>query len=100
MRYYLIFFHNRLLIKKFRDPSAPKAPRPPRQPDIRDFQFFPHELIELLEREVLAYRKQVGYKVPLDADAENPKKLQKEEQDKINNAEPLTEEELGKFLSI
>lgn len=77
------------------DPKAPKAPRPPRQPDIRDFQFFPHKLIELLEQEVLAYRKQVGYKVPYDDSVEHPRRTQKDEQEKIDNAQPLTEQELA-----
>ena len=32
-------------------PKAQKAPRPPRQPDVRDYQFFPPDLFELLDRE-------------------------------------------------
>lgn len=76
------------------DPKAPKAPRPPKQPDIRDYQFYPHELIPLLEQEVYAYRKQVNYKVPIDPEAENPKKKQKAEQEKIDSAEALTEDQI------
>ena len=44
-------------------PKAPKAPRPPRQPNVQDFQFFPPRLFELLDREIYAFRKSVGYKV-------------------------------------
>ena len=33
------------------EPKAQKAPRPPRQPDVRDYQFFPPDLFELLDRE-------------------------------------------------
>ena len=40
-----------------------KAPRPPKQPNVQDFQFFPPRLFELLEKEILYYRKTIGYKV-------------------------------------
>ncbi|KAM7332883.1 hypothetical protein ACRRTK_009591 [Alexandromys fortis] len=59
-----------------------KAPRPPKQPNVQDFQFFPPRLFELLEKEILYYRKTIGYKA------------QKEEQLKIDEAEPLNDEEL------
>ncbi|KAH0630943.1 hypothetical protein JD844_004332 [Phrynosoma platyrhinos] len=45
------------------EPKIPKAPRPPKQPNIQDFQFFPPRLFELLEKEILYYRKTIGYKV-------------------------------------
>uniref|UniRef100_A0A665UE28 SWI/SNF related, matrix associated, actin dependent regulator of chromatin, subfamily a, member 5 n=1 Tax=Echeneis naucrates TaxID=173247 RepID=A0A665UE28_ECHNA len=41
----------------------PTAPRPPKQPNVQDFQFFPPRLFELLEKEILFYRKTIGYKV-------------------------------------
>lgn len=41
----------------------PQAPRPPKQPNVQDFQFFPPRLFELLEKEILYYRKTIGYKV-------------------------------------
>uniref|UniRef100_A0A8C2JVF6 SWI/SNF related, matrix associated, actin dependent regulator of chromatin, subfamily a, member 5 n=1 Tax=Cyprinus carpio TaxID=7962 RepID=A0A8C2JVF6_CYPCA len=47
------------------EPKAPKAPRPPKQPNVQDFQFFPPRLFELLEKEILYYRKTIGYKVCL-----------------------------------
>lgn len=40
-----------------------QAPRPPKQPNVQDFQFFPPRLFELLEKEILYYRKTIGYKV-------------------------------------
>jgi len=47
---------------------------------------------------VYAYRKQVNYKVPIDPEAENPKKKQKAEQEKIDSAEALTEDQISKKL--
>lgn len=44
---------------------SPQAPRPPKQPNVQDFQFFPPRLFELLEKEILYYRKTIGYKVGL-----------------------------------
>jgi hypothetical protein len=55
-------------------------------------------LIEILEKEVLSFRKQVNYKVPLDHSIEHPRQAQKREQEKIDNAKPLTDDELGKIL--
>ncbi|XP_060768808.1 probable global transcription activator SNF2L1 [Neoarius graeffei] len=75
------------------EPRAPKAPRPPKQPNIQDFQFFPPRLFELLELEILHYRKTIGYKVPRASDIPNAAPVQKEEQKKIDEAEPLTPEE-------
>lgn len=76
------------------EPKAPKAPRPPKQPIVQDFQFFPPRLFELLDQEIYHYRKSVSYKVPrnseLGADAA---KTQREEQRKIDEAEPLADEE-------
>uniref|UniRef100_A0A665UDD4 SWI/SNF related, matrix associated, actin dependent regulator of chromatin, subfamily a, member 5 n=1 Tax=Echeneis naucrates TaxID=173247 RepID=A0A665UDD4_ECHNA len=72
----------------------PTAPRPPKQPNVQDFQFFPPRLFELLEKEILFYRKTIGYKVPRNPDMPNSAQLQKEEQAKIDEAEALTEEEL------
>ncbi|KAA8594681.1 hypothetical protein FQN60_011816 [Etheostoma spectabile] len=76
------------------EPKAPKAPRPPKQPNVQDFQFFPPRLFELLEKEILFYRKTIGYKVPRNPEMPNSAQLQKEEQGKIDEAEALAEEEL------
>ena len=76
------------------EPKAHKAPRPPKQPIVQDFQFFPMRLFELLDQEIYFYRKTVGYKVPLNPDlGAESKRVQKEEQRKIDESEELTEEE-------
>ena len=76
------------------EPKAHKAPRPPKQPIVQDFQFFPSRLFELLDQEIYHYRKSVGYKVPLNTDlGSDAKKVQREEQRKIDDAEELTEDE-------
>ena len=78
------------------EPKAPKAPRPPKQPSIQDFQFFPPRLFELLDQEIYFYRQQVNYKVPINSELpkDEAKAIQKEEQDKIDNAETLTDEQV------
>jgi SWI/SNF-related matrix-associated actin-dependent regulator of chromatin subfamily A member 5 len=77
------------------EPRAPKAPRPPRQPNVQDFQFFPPRLFELLDREIYAFRKSIGYKAVRDPDLDEQegKRQQQEEQKKIDEAEPLNEDE-------
>merc|ERR1712073_178434 len=76
------------------EPKAHKAPRPPKQPIVQDFQFFPGRLFELLDQEIYHYRQTVGYRVPLNPDlGPDAKKIQKEEQRKIDDAEELSEEE-------
>merc|ERR1712038_1410389 len=76
------------------EPKAHKAPRPPKQPIVQDFQFYPPRLFELLDQEIYHYRNTVGYKVPLNPDlGPDAKKVQKEEQKKIDEAEELTEDE-------
>ncbi|KAH8234473.1 hypothetical protein KR038_011032 [Drosophila bunnanda] len=77
------------------EPKAPKAPRPPKQPIVQDFQFFPPRLFELLDQEIYYFRKTVGYKVPKNTElGSEATKVQREEQRKIDEAEPLSEEEI------
>ncbi|XP_053552387.1 SWI/SNF-related matrix-associated actin-dependent regulator of chromatin subfamily A member 5-like, partial [Bombina bombina] len=76
------------------EPKVPKAPRPPKQPNVQDFQFFPPRLFELLEKEILYYRKTIGYKVPRNPELPNAAQAQKEDQQKIDEAEVLNDEEL------
>ncbi|KAK1750823.1 ISWI chromatin-remodeling complex ATPase ISW2 [Echria macrotheca] len=77
--------------------TKPKAPRAPRQIPVHDYQFYPPRLRELQDRETAYYRKEIGYKVPLpDGDDENLSEREAEraqEQQEIDNATPLTEEE-------
>lgn len=77
--------------------AAPKAPKAPKQLPINDYQFFPVELVDLYKRETAAYQKSIGYKVPPktgdDIDKAEADRERKAEQEAIDNAEPLTEEE-------
>ncbi|KAG0091456.1 hypothetical protein BGZ93_005910 [Podila epicladia] len=84
-----------------KNPSV-KAPRPPKQLNINDFQFYPARLNELQEKEVLFYRKSIGYRAvrPVGNDAANMTEeeideQQQHEQALIDTAEPLTEEEVA-----
>jgi SWI/SNF-related matrix-associated actin-dependent regulator of chromatin subfamily A member 5 len=78
--------------------TKPKAPRPPKQINIQDHQFYPPELKELHDRETNAFRKEIGYKAPLpegdDLDLEEREQQQADEQKEIDEAVPLTEEEI------
>ncbi|KAF9172315.1 hypothetical protein BGX21_003396 [Mortierella sp. AD011] len=83
-------------------PKAPttKAPRPPKALNIQDFQFYPSRLHELQEKEILYYRKSIGYRVPkavgpeaANMTEEELEEQQQQEQALIDTAEPLTEEE-------
>jgi SWI/SNF-related matrix-associated actin-dependent regulator of chromatin subfamily A member 5 len=72
-----------------------------------DFQFYPPRILELQEQEILAYQREVEYKIPAVArkvkdeteeDAEAFKKLELirvEQQERIDTAESLTEAELA-----
>ena len=58
------------------------------------FNLLTFRLFELLDQEIYHYRKMVGYKVPLNTDlGSDAKKVQKEEQRRVDEAEELTEEE-------
>lgn len=77
--------------------AKPKAPRAPKQVPVHDYQFYPPRLRELQDRETAFYRKEIGYKIPLpDGDDENLSEREAEratEQQEIDTATPLTEEE-------
>ncbi|BHF58101.1 SWI/SNF-related matrix-associated actin-dependent regulator of chromatin sub A member 5 [Sparganum proliferum] len=78
------------------EPKAPKPPRPPKQPNIQDFQFFPPRLFELLDKEIYAYRKSIGYTVPRNPEAgPDGERERLEEQARIDEAAPLDENELA-----
>ena len=83
------------------EPRAPKAPRPPKQPNVQDFQFFPPRLFELLDKEIYNFRKSVGYKVPKNPElGSEANKVQREEQRRIDESEPLTEDEIAEKDSL
>jgi SWI/SNF-related matrix-associated actin-dependent regulator of chromatin subfamily A member 5 len=77
--------------------TKPKAPRAPKQVPVHDYQFYPPRLRDLQDRETAFYRKEIGYKVPLaDGDDDNLSEREAEralDQQEIDNATPLTEEE-------
>jgi len=83
-------------LMRVNEPKAPKAPRPPKQPNVQDFQFFPPRLFELLDIEIYSFRKSIAYRVPRDYDLldDESKRAQKQEQSKVDNALPLSEEEV------
>jgi SWI/SNF-related matrix-associated actin-dependent regulator of chromatin subfamily A member 5 len=77
--------------------AKPKAPRAPKQVAVHDYQFYPPRLRDLQDRETAFYRKEIGYKIPLpDGEEENLSEREAEralDQQEIDNATPLTEEE-------
>jgi SWI/SNF-related matrix-associated actin-dependent regulator of chromatin subfamily A member 5 len=77
--------------------AKPKAPRAPKQIPVHDYQFYPPRLRDLQDRETAYYRKEIGYKVPLtEGDDDNLSEREAEralDQQEIDNATPLTEEE-------
>ncbi|CAI7567863.1 unnamed protein product [Penicillium glandicola] len=77
--------------------TKPKVPRAPKQITVHDWQFFPPGLHELQEKETAYFHKEIGYKAQLPegpeeelSDREAERDL---EQQEIDNAVPLTEEE-------
>lgn len=77
--------------------AKPKAPRAPKQTTVHDYQFYPPRLRDLQDRETAYYRKEIGYKVPLpdgEEDALEEREAERAlDQQEIDNATPLTEEE-------
>ncbi|BGP31421.1 chromatin remodeling complex Adenosinetriphosphatase [Rhodotorula toruloides] len=79
-------------------PGVPRGPRRPRQVATDDFKFFPARLQELQEKEQLYHKKTKGEQAQLRVDPNlTPEELEAErqaEQEAIDEAEPLNEEEL------
>ncbi|XP_055336791.1 chromatin-remodeling complex ATPase chain Iswi-like [Paramacrobiotus metropolitanus] len=74
--------------------KVPKAPKPPKQPNIHEFQFHPRRLHELIQQERRWFHKTIGYRVPLDSRyGDEAEEIRDEEQQAIDDAEPLDEEE-------
>ncbi|KAJ7634172.1 P-loop containing nucleoside triphosphate hydrolase protein [Mycena polygramma] len=82
--------------------KGPKLPRAPKQVQVQDFQFFPPELSVLQERELAVHKRLNGIAATVresQAPEDTPERLEEERvaaQEFIDNAEPLTEEELAK----
>lgn len=77
--------------------TKPKAPRAPRQIPISDYQFYPQRLKDLQDQETAYYRKEIGYKVPVEDGDEDTLADRQADQEAaqriIDEAEPLTEEQ-------
>ncbi|OCH89738.1 SNF2 family DNA-dependent ATPase [Obba rivulosa] len=81
--------------------KAPKIPRAPKQIQLQDFQFFPPRLAELQEQELAAHKRlndiPATLREPVGPE-DTPEKLEEERraaQEFIDNAEPLTEDQLA-----
>ncbi|KAL7674536.1 hypothetical protein ACOME3_000813 [Neoechinorhynchus agilis] len=72
-----------------------RVPKPPKQPVLYDFQFYPKRLFDLNEKEMYYYRRTIGLKTRADdiEDDSNSGSRQTREQKKIEEAQPLSEEE-------
>ncbi|ODV69041.1 hypothetical protein HYPBUDRAFT_160833 [Hyphopichia burtonii NRRL Y-1933] len=93
--------------KPSRDKTNQSKIKQPKVYTGQDHQFFPEGLKELLEREQLAYKKEIGYKYSLDEFGDSDEEFLAEEykedisreqkrdqeQKKVNEVVPLTEEE-------
>ncbi|KAJ5976116.1 ISWI chromatin-remodeling complex ATPase ISW2 [Penicillium waksmanii] len=77
--------------------TKPKVPRAPKQISVHDWQFFPPGLQELQEKETAYFHKEIGYKAQLPEGPEEELSEREAERDleqqEIDNAQPLTEEE-------
>jgi len=77
--------------------SKPKIPRAPKQQAMHDYQFFDSQLADLQDKETAYFRKENNIRAPLvegtDEDLDQRTKDQKVEQQIIDDAIPLTEEE-------
>jgi len=80
------------------DEPVKKAPPKLKQPQLHDFQFYPKRLHELLEKELYAFYKEEEYEVEESDDLDEDEV--REEQRKIDNAEPLTKEELDERMDL
>ena len=86
-------------------------PKAPKSYNVQDHQFFADELVTLLEREQLAFKKEISYQYSVDDFGDSDEEfLEQDDEDdmtrdekrklprKINNAVALTEEEIATRL--
>lgn len=77
--------------------TKPKVPRAPKQIAVHDWQFFPPRLRELQDKETAYFHKEIGYKAVLaegtEEDLSDREAERDLEQQEIDNAVPLTQEE-------
>lgn len=83
-------------------PAVPKKKKGPKKINTSDWQFYPPRFIELQDRADLHFKKTQGIKAELpereEGENPDPEELEKERQDlqaEIDNAKPLTEDELA-----
>ena len=92
------YYRNALMTGGPRPDPKPKVPRAPRQVPMHDYQFFSPRLGDLQEKETAWFRKENGIKAPLiEGDEESLEQRledQSLEQKMIDEAEPLTPEEI------
>ncbi|KAF8660982.1 hypothetical protein AX16_001504 [Volvariella volvacea WC 439] len=95
------YFKDTLRAGPSKTEKAPKMPRAPKQISIQDFQFFSPKLAELQDRELNAWKKANGIAATArepQGPEDTPEILEEERklaQDAIDNAEPLTEDEMA-----
>jgi SWI/SNF-related matrix-associated actin-dependent regulator of chromatin subfamily A member 5 len=93
------YYRNALMTGGPKPDPKPKVPRAPRQMAMHDYQFFPTRLGDLQEKETAWFRKENNIKAPIaegDEDTlEQRQQDQELEQTNIDQAEPLTEEEIA-----
>ena len=93
------YYRNALATGGPRPDPKPKVPRAPKQQALHDYQFFSPRLGDLQEKETAYFRKENGIKAPLadgDEDTLDQRTQDQElEQKNIDDAEPLTEEEIA-----
>lgn len=93
------YYRNALATGGPRPDPKPKVPRAPKQQSLHDYQFFSPRLGDLQEKETAFFRKENGIKAPLadgDEDTLDQRTQDQElEQKNIDDAEPLTEEEIA-----
>ncbi|GMM50652.1 hypothetical protein DASB73_016100 [Starmerella bacillaris] len=81
----------------YADEVPEQAPRlntkPPKQLVLHDYQFFPKELQELQEKELLWYRKQTGFRVSSEDYSSDEEDDSEAVNLEIEQAEPFTEED-------
>lgn len=96
--YYKEVLSNKSAANSAATPAQPAAPKGPKQINIQDHQFYPQRLVDLQDKEMSYFRKQIGYEVPLatgtEEDLADREAEQQMEQSEIDNAEPLTEAEV------
>ena len=94
------YYRNALMTGGPRAEAKPKVPRAPKQQAMHDYQFFNPRLGDLQDKETAWFRKEHDIKAPLNEDGDEDNLEQRLEdqaldQKMIDEAEPLTEQEMA-----